>query len=65
MRFRCRRCEETAEDTARMSRHVVEEHGRAEFGWDVIRLPEAAVERPVAWLSNVPIRVRSRLRQHR
>ncbi|WP_160113945.1 hypothetical protein [Halobellus limi] len=43
-----------------MSRHVVDEHGRSELGWDVVRVPESRSERPVAWLSNLPIRIRAR-----
>ncbi|MFD1600036.1 hypothetical protein [Halobellus rarus] len=41
-----------------MSRHVVDEHGRSELGWDVVRVPESPSERPVAWLSNLPVRLR-------
>jgi hypothetical protein len=65
MRFRCRRCGETTGDSRLLSRHVVTEHGRASLGWDIERVPERGVEYPVAWLSNLPIRVRTRLRSER
>jgi len=58
MRFRCRRCGETADDSRLLSRHVVGEHGRGSLGWDIERIPERGVEYPVAWLSNLPIRIR-------
>jgi len=61
MRFRCRRCGETAGESGALSRHVVTEHGRATLGWDVVRVPETAAERPVAWLSNLPLRLRERV----
>ncbi|QCC49228.1 hypothetical protein DV707_15870 (plasmid) [Halobellus limi] len=60
MRFRCRRCGARTDHSAAMSRHVVDEHGRSELGWDVVRVPESRSERPVAWLSNLPIRIRAR-----
>ena len=62
MRFRCRRCGETTGNSRLLSRHVVTEHGRASLGWDIER---GGVEYPVAWLSNLPIRVRTRFRSDR
>jgi hypothetical protein len=48
-----------------MSQHVVVEHGRSGFGWSVVRVPESDIERPVAWLSNLPVRLRSNIRRRR
>ncbi|MGQ4556507.1 hypothetical protein [Halobellus sp. GM3] len=60
MRFRCRHCDVRADNTAAISAHVVEEHGRPGFGWSIVRIPERPIERPVTWLSNLPVRIRAR-----
>jgi hypothetical protein len=60
MKFRCQRCGAQTDNTVTMSRHVVEEHDRLEFGWSIIRVPETRIERPVTWLSNLPVQIRAR-----
>ncbi|MFB6171554.1 MAG: hypothetical protein ABEJ23_03400 [Haloarculaceae archaeon] len=61
MRFRCRLCGRRCADSTTVTRHVTREHGRPDFGWYVERVPESGVERPAAWLSNLPLRCRDRL----
>lgn len=61
MLFRCRLCEAEFEDPTEATRHVGREHERSNFGWYVERVPDATTtERVAAWLSNLPLRVRSR-----